>query len=68
MMLSGETAAGSYPVDAVKVMSKICNEAEASIDHYVLFKAILAQVEKPMMPLESLASSAVHTAQKSGRP
>merc|ERR1719337_751749 len=49
VMLSGETAAGSYPVDAVKVMSKICNEAEASIDHYILFKAILAQVEKPMM-------------------
>ena len=64
VMLSGETAAGSYPVDAVKVMSKICNEAEASIDHYILFKAILAQVEKPMMPLESLASSAVRTAQK----
>ncbi len=42
VMLSGETAAGSYPVDAVKVMSKICNEAEASIDHYVLFKAIFS--------------------------
>lgn len=38
VMLSGETAAGSYPTQAVQVMSKICREAEASIDYYSLFK------------------------------
>ena len=38
VMLSGETAAGAFPVDAVRVMSKICREAEMSIDHYQLFK------------------------------
>jgi pyruvate kinase len=65
-MLSGETAAGSFPVEAVRVMSKICREAEVSIDHYQLFKSILAQVAIPMAPLESLASSAVRTAQKAG--
>ena len=64
VMLSGETAAGAFPVDAVRVMSKICREAEMSIDHYQLFKSILAQVPIPMQPLESLASSAVRTAQK----
>jgi pyruvate kinase len=64
VMLSGETAAGSFPVEAVRVMSKICREAEVSIDHYQLFKSILAQVPIPMAPLESLASSAVRTAQK----
>ena len=64
VMLSGETAAGAFPVDAVRVMSKICREAEVSIDHYQLFKSILAQVPIPMQPLESLASSAVRTAQK----
>ena len=64
VMLSGETAAGAFPVDAVRVMSKICREAEVSIDHYQLFKSILAQVPIPMAPLESLASSAVRTAQK----
>ena len=64
VMLSGETAAGAFPVDAVRVMSKICRESEVSIDHYQLFKSILAQVPIPMAPLESLASSAVRTAQK----
>lgn len=32
IMLSGETAYGSYPVDAVKVMSKIALEVEANKD------------------------------------
>jgi pyruvate kinase len=39
VMLSGETAAGSFPVQAVQVMNKICREAEASLDYYALFKA-----------------------------
>ncbi|KAJ9530190.1 hypothetical protein QJQ45_023488 [Haematococcus lacustris] len=43
VMLSGETAAGSFPVDAVKVMTKICREAEASLDYYAMFKNILKQ-------------------------
>ncbi|KAL6758581.1 pyruvate kinase [Haematococcus lacustris] len=64
VMLSGETAAGSFPVDAVKVMTKICREAEASLDYYAMFKNILKQTPTPMSPLESLASSAVRTAHK----
>jgi pyruvate kinase len=64
VMLSGETAAGSFPVDAVKVMTKICREAEASLDYYAMFKNILKQTPVPMSPLESLASSAVRTAHK----
>ena len=62
VMLSGESAAGSYPVEAVRVMSKICKEAEASLDYYGLFKSIMRQTQLPMSPLESLASSAVRTA------
>mmetsp|Transcript_44046 Transcript_44046/g.132045 ORF Transcript_44046/g.132045 Transcript_44046/m.132045 type:complete len:509 (-) Transcript_44046:301-1827(-) len=64
VMLSGETAAGSFPVEAVKVMTKICREAEASLDYYAMFKNILKQAAVPMSPLESLASSAVRTAHK----
>jgi pyruvate kinase len=64
VMLSGETAAGSFPIEAVKVMTKICREAEASLDYYAMFKNILKQTPVPMTPLESLASSAVRTAHK----
>jgi pyruvate kinase len=64
VMLSGETAAGSFPVEAVRVMTRICREAEASLDYYAMFKNILRQAPSPMSPLESLASSAVRTAHK----
>lgn len=37
VMLSGETAAGAYPVLAVQAMSKIAEEAERSIDYQKLF-------------------------------
>lgn len=48
----------------VQVMTKICREAEASLDYYAMFKNILKQAPLPMSPLESLASSAVRTAHK----
>ncbi len=47
-----------------QVMTKICREAEASLDYYAMFKNILKQAPLPMSPLESLASSAVRTAHK----
>lgn len=37
IMLSGESAAGAYPIEAVKTMSKIAETAEASIDYYTAF-------------------------------
>ncbi len=64
VMLSGETAAGAYPIQAVQVMINICREAEASLDYHAMFKAILRRAVLPMSPLESLASSAVRTAHK----
>jgi pyruvate kinase len=64
VMLSGETAAGSFPVEAVKVMVKICREAESSLDYFALFKSVMKNSPIPMTPLESLASSAVRTAHK----
>ena len=64
VMLSGETAAGSFPVKAVSIMTKICCEAESYLDYYNLFKDIMKHSPVPMLPLESLASTAVRTAHK----
>src|SRR5690242_17235397 len=50
---SGETAAGSFPVQAVQVMNKICRESEASLDYYALFK-----VRNQHIPIKS--SSELH--------
>ncbi|OEL26839.1 Pyruvate kinase, cytosolic isozyme [Dichanthelium oligosanthes] len=62
VMLSGETAAGAYPELAVQTMAKICLQAESCVDHAAVFKYIMASAPIPMSPLESLASSAVRTA------
>ncbi|PKU83541.1 Pyruvate kinase, cytosolic isozyme [Dendrobium catenatum] len=62
VMLSGETAAGAYPVLAVETMARICEEAESFVDYYAVFKALTAVTESPCTPLESLASSAVRLA------
>ncbi|GAB4856147.1 hypothetical protein Ancab_024788 [Ancistrocladus abbreviatus] len=62
VMLSGETAAGAYPDLAVRTMAKICLEAENTLDYGDVFKRIMANAPMPMNPLESLASSAVRTA------
>ncbi|KAH6837856.1 Pyruvate kinase family protein [Perilla frutescens var. hirtella] len=64
VMLSGESAAGAYPEIAVKIMARICIEAESSLDYGAIFKSMIKSTPLPMSPLESLASSAVRTANK----
>jgi pyruvate kinase len=64
VMLSGESAAGAYPELAVKIMARICVEAESSLDYGAIFKEMIRSAPLPMSPLESLASSAVRTANK----
>ncbi len=39
IMLSGETAAGKYPVEAVRTMAAIAEQTESDIDYEEIFKA-----------------------------
>jgi pyruvate kinase len=65
VMLSGETANGDYPLEAVAVMSKICIQAEGAIDYDELYQALRNSVLENMGAMstqEAIASSAVKTA------
>lgn len=61
VMLSGETAKGSFPTEAVQMMSKICREAEIDINYSELYTSIRRQIRLPVSISEVIASSAVKT-------
>jgi len=65
VMLSGETANGEYPTEAVKIMTRTCVEAETVVNFGGLYEAIRNSSLKRYKNLgtpESIASSAVKTA------
>ena len=60
IMLSGETAAGKYPIESVKTMSRIAERAEAGLDHReILEKQMHAQ---QVSITEAISQSVVKTA------
>jgi len=65
VMLSGETANGAFPVNAVSIMRRICEKAEAALEFNSTFLNIRQNVlnikDGIVTGVEAMASSAVET-------
>lgn len=61
IMLSGETAAGKYPLEAVQTMNKIAKRIEQSLDYKKIFREKLAIQEQTTT--DAVTKSAVVVAQ-----
>jgi len=62
ILLTDEVAVGKYPVNAVRMISRICAQAEQDLDYRVLYQRLWAHVIPPISVSESVASSAVKSA------
>ncbi|OZC06875.1 hypothetical protein X798_06114 [Onchocerca flexuosa] len=62
VMLSGETAKGDYPVATLVTMSKICLEAESTINYHELFHDTLSCITRPPDITHSIAIGATSAA------
>ncbi|CAG8444537.1 8069_t:CDS:2 [Funneliformis caledonium] len=62
VMLSGETAKGSYPIQAVQMMHDTCVIAESVICYPPLFNELRAMAPTPTKTTETVASAAVSSA------
>ncbi|MFB4166701.1 pyruvate kinase [Virgibacillus sp. JSM 102003] len=60
IMLSGETAAGSYPVESVQTMSNIALKAESGLDHKMILTNRSKSVD--MTITDAISQSVTHTA------
>lgn len=63
-MLSGETAKGSFPVEAVKMQHAIAREAEAAVYHRQLFEELRRAAPLSRDPTEVTAIGAVEASFK----
>jgi len=59
VMLSGETAAGNYPVEAVQTMRNIAIQTETGLNHKLILKDRSKSVD--MTITESISQSVTHT-------
>ncbi|MEN2765583.1 pyruvate kinase [Ornithinibacillus xuwenensis] len=60
IMLSGETAAGNYPVESVQTMNNIAVKAETALDHQAILKNRSQSVD--MTITDAISQSVTHTA------
>ncbi|WP_416827690.1 pyruvate kinase [Ectobacillus polymachus] len=60
IMLSGETAAGSYPVEAVKMMASIATRVEQSLQYEDLFRKRIREAQPTIT--DAISQSVAHTA------
>ena len=57
VMLSGESANGDYPINAVSIMAKICVEAEKTINYKQTFNDLKLYTPQPVDTAEAVASA-----------
>jgi pyruvate kinase len=59
VMLSGETAKGSYPAESIHEMHEACLRAENSIPYVSHFEEMCTSIKRPVRTVESCAMAAV---------
>jgi len=57
VMLSGETANGDYPINAVQIMARICVEAEKTFNYRRAFAEMKQYTAQPVNTSESVAAA-----------
>src|SRR5699024_11540041 len=64
IMLSGETAAGDFPVESVQTMNRIALKTESGLDHALILKK---RSQKTSMTItDAISKSVTHTAANLG--
>ena len=62
VMLSGETANGKFPLNALEIMARICCEAERCIDYTQEFYKVRDSIPWELSTTEAVAAACVQTA------
>lgn len=57
VMLSGESANGDYPINAVSIMARICVEAEKTINYKRIFADLKLYTPGPVATAEAVSSA-----------